>query len=145
VIGPFVHHGYRQLLSDTVPLVAIGWVVLLAGVRVWALVTVVVALLGGLLTWLVAPAHPVVVGVDGVVFGWLGYLIARAVFSRRFRWIVVAGVVAGFFGTLLYGLVPTLHSSWQAHLCGFGAGLGVGALLHRRGAELRRFRRTAVS
>jgi membrane associated rhomboid family serine protease len=52
-----------------------------------------------------------------------------------------------FFGTLLFGLFPTLHSdvSWQAHVCGFVAGVGAGALLHPRGGEPRLPRRSAVS
>jgi membrane associated rhomboid family serine protease len=52
---------------------------------------------------------------------------------------VVAILVLVFFGTLLFGLFPTLHSniSWQAHVCGFAAGIGAGALLHPRGGETR--------
>jgi membrane associated rhomboid family serine protease len=52
-----------------------------------------------------------------------------------------------FFGTLLLGLLPSLNSdvSWQAHICGFAAGIGAGALLHPRGGEPRSPRRSAVS
>lgn len=144
---PFLHASYRHLLSNTAPLVLIGWVVLLAGLRVWAIVTAIVVVAGGLLTWLVGPGDTVIVGASALVFGWLGYLLARAYFSRKVTWIVVAVLVLLFFGTLLYGLVPISHSheSWQAHVCGFVAGVGAGALLHPRGGESRRSRRTAVS
>ena len=82
-----------------------------------------------------------------MIFGWMGYLLARAFFSRQFKWILVAVLVLTFFGTLLLGLFPNLNSgvSWQAHLCGFAAGVGAGALLHPRGGEVRTFRRSAVS
>ena len=81
------------------------------------------------------------------MFGWLGYLLARAWFSRRVKWIVTAVLVLLFFGSLLFGLFPTLHSgvSWQAHLCGFAAGFGAGALLHPRGGDTRTLRRPVVS
>ena len=89
----------------------------------------------------------IVIGASGLVFGWLGYLIARAYFSRSFKWIAAAIIVVGFFGTLLSGLFPTLNSSasWQVHVCGFVAGIAVGAVLHPRGTALRQFRRSAVS
>jgi membrane associated rhomboid family serine protease len=144
---PFLHAGYGHLFSNTIPLILIGWVVLLSGLRVWATVTALVVVGGGLLTWLVGPGHSVIVGASGMVFGWLGYLLARAYFSRKLKWIVVAVLVLIFFGTLLFGLFPTLNSnvSWQAHVCGFAAGVGAGALLHPRGGETRLPGRPAVS
>jgi membrane associated rhomboid family serine protease len=144
---PFLHSSYPHLLSNTVPLVLIGWTLLLSGVRVWATVSCLVIVAGGALTWLVAPGHTVIVGASGLVFGWLGYLLARAYFSRRVKWIVVAVLVLIFFGTLLFGLVPDINSdvSWQAHVCGFVAGVAAGALLHLRGGATRRQRRSAVS
>jgi len=147
VTMPFLHSSYGHLLSNTIPVVLIGWVLMLAGLSTWTMVTGLVVAGGGLLTWLVAPGDTVIVGASGMVFGWLGYLLARAYFSRRLRWIVVAVLVLIFFGTLLFGLFPTINSdvSWQAHICGFAAGVGAGALLHPRGEETRFISRAAVS
>jgi membrane associated rhomboid family serine protease len=147
VTMPFLHAGYAHLFSNTIPLILIGWVLLLSGLRTWATVTALVVVGGGLLTWLVGPGHSVIVGASGMVFGWLGYLLARAYFSRKLKWIIVAVLVLVFFGTLLFGLFPTLNSSvsWQAHVCGFAAGVGAGALLHPRGGATRLPGRPAVS
>lgn len=144
---PFLHNSLQHMLSNTVPLVLIGWALLLSGVRIWLTVTAIVVVAGGLLTWLVAPGNQIIVGASGMIFGWLGYLLARAYFSRQLKWIVVAVLVLLFFGSLLFGLFPTLHSnvSWQAHVCGFAAGIGAGALLHPRGGETRFSGRSAVS
>lgn len=147
VTMPFLHASYGHLLSNTIPLVLVGWVLLLSGLRTWLTVTAIVVVGGGLLTWLVGPANSVIVGASGMIFGWLGYLLARAYFSRKLRWIVVAVLVLIFFGTLLFGMVPSFNSnaSWQAHVCGFVAGIVAGALLHPRGGETRLARRPAVS
>lgn len=147
VTMPFLHSSYSHLLSNTLPLVLIGWVLLLSGLRTWLTVTGIAVVGGGILTWLVAPGDSVIVGASGMIFGWLGYLLARAYFSRKFKWIMVAALVLLFFGTLLFGLLPTVSTgvSWQAHLCGFVAGVGAGALLHPRGREPRQLRRPAVS
>jgi membrane associated rhomboid family serine protease len=147
VTMPFLHASYAHMLSNTIPFVLIGWVLLLSGMRTWATVTAIVVVGGGALTWLIGPGHTVIVGASGMVFGWLGYLLARAYFSRKLKWIVVAVLVLVFFGTLLFGLFPTLNTtvSWQAHVCGFAAGIGAGALLHPRGGETRLPGRSAVS
>jgi membrane associated rhomboid family serine protease len=135
VTEPFLHANYGHLFSNTIPLIGIGWVLLLSGIRTWLTVSGLVLVVGGLATWLVAPSG-LIVGASGLVFGWLGYLIARAYFSRKLRWIFVAVVVLVFFGTLLNGLLPSFNSnvSWQAHVCGFAAGVAAGAVLHPRRA-----------
>jgi len=86
-----------------------------------------------LAAWLVAPAG-IIVGASGLIFGWLGYLLARAYFSRKLRWILVAVLVLFTFGSVLNGLLPSVDSnvSWQSHVCGFAAGLLAGAVLHPR-------------
>lgn len=147
VTMPILHSSTGQLLSNTIPVILVGWVVLLAGLYTWTVVSSLVVVAGGLLTWLVGPSGSVIVGASGLVFGWLGYLLARAYFSRRLKWILVAALVLMFFGTLLFGLFPSLNSdvAWQAHVCGFAAGIGTGALLHPRGAETRLPGRSAVS
>lgn len=137
---PFLHQSYGHLLSNTVPLLAIGWTLLLSGVRAFLFVTGVVVVLGDLATWLVAPSATVIVGASGMVFGWLGYLLARAYFSRRVKWIVTAVLLLIFFGTLLGSLLPTVdaHVSWQSHVSGFAAGVFVGWLLHPRSSARNR-------
>jgi membrane associated rhomboid family serine protease len=108
-------------------------VLLLSGLRVWLFVTAFVVVVGDVATWLVAPSG-IVVGASALVFGWMGYLLARAYFSRRLKWILTAVAVLIFFGTLLGNLLPSVDArvSWQSHLCGFLAGVLVGWLLHPR-------------
>jgi membrane associated rhomboid family serine protease len=142
VTAPGLHRSYGHLLSETVPLVGVGWVLLLSGLRAWLTVSGLVLLLGGLASWLVAPSG-LVIGASGLVFGWLGYLLARAYFTRKLRWILSAVGVLFFFGTLLASLLPSFdkHASWQSHVCGFVAGIVAAAILHPRtqkGAQPRR-------
>jgi membrane associated rhomboid family serine protease len=151
VTQPFLHHDYSQTLADTAPLIGIGWVLLLSGVRVWATVSAIVLVVGGAISWAAAPTphSGVIVGDSVLVFGWLGYLLARAYFSRKVRWILSAVAVLFFFGTLLGSLLPSYGSTvpWQAHWYGFSAGVAAGAVLHPRRASRRPAvsRRTAVS
>jgi membrane associated rhomboid family serine protease len=131
---PFLHASWWHLLSNTPAFLLIGWAVLRSGWQMFTIVTLSIVVIGGAATWLLGPSDTVIVGASGLVFGWLGYLLARAWFARRLVWIIEAFVVLFFFGTLLYGLVPSVHSqvSWQAHACGFAAGVLTGAVLHPR-------------
>ena len=133
---PFLHENAWQLLSSIGPFVLIGWVVLLSGLRNWLIVTGLVLVVGGLASWLIAPGG-LILGCSGLIFGWMGYLIARAYFSRRIVWIAAAVGVAFFFSGLFAGLLPSINSqtSWQAHACSFVAGILVGWLLHPRAAR----------
>lgn len=131
-----LHTSAWQLLSSTGPFVLIGWVLLLSGLRNWLFVTGIVIVLGGVLTWLIAPSG-LILGCSGLIFGWMGYLLARAYFSRRMAWILAAVLVAFFFSGLFAGLLPSINSksSWQAHVCSFVAGVAAGWALHPRRAR----------
>jgi membrane associated rhomboid family serine protease len=139
ITSPFLHASYAHLLANSAPFVLIGWALLLSGVRPFLLASGIIIVVGGLLTWLVAPSG-LVVGASGLIMGWLGYLLARAYFSRRIVWIIGAVAVVGFFGGLLGGLLPSVNSdvSWQGHVAGFVAGILAGWVLHPRTARVRR-------
>jgi membrane associated rhomboid family serine protease len=110
-----------------------GLIIALAGAARLAAVTAVVIVVGGLGTWLIAPAHSVTVGASGVVFGYAAYLLARGLFDRSALELVtgvVVGVVWG--GALLASLVPHYGVSWQAHLCGAIGGVLAAWLLAQR-------------
>jgi len=128
--APFLHPSWDVLISTTLPFLLIGWAVLIGGVRNWAIGSVAIIVVGGALTWLVGPSH-LVLGATGLVFGWIGYLLTRAWFSRRLSSILIVVVVLAIFGTLLGQLVPDFdkHSSWQANACSFVVGLVAGGVL----------------
>ena len=58
LLAPLLHAGWGQLVANTVPLLVLGFLVLLSGVGRWAIVTTVVWIVGGLGTWFFgAPAR----------------------------------------------------------------------------------------
>ena len=124
VFAPFLHAGWDHLIGNTIPFLLLGFAIALGGVARVAAVTVIVALVGGLGTWLVAPANTVHIGASGIVFGYAAYLVARGIYSRSVAQIGLGVIVLAVWGTtLLRGLVPEDGISWQGHL--FGAIGGV--------------------
>jgi membrane associated rhomboid family serine protease len=140
--APFLHIDFAHLIGNTVPFVLMGVLIALSGaVRVIA-VTVIVALVSGLGTWLIAPENTNHIGASGVVFGYATYLIARGFYNRSAVEIAVGVVVVALFGTaLLGGLAPQEGISWQGHLFGAIGGVVAARLLMKdrdRGPDARR-------
>ncbi len=132
VLTPVLHSSAAQLAANSLPLAVLGWIMLVAGGRIFVLVTAGVWVASGVVDWLAGPAHAVILGAGGVIFGWLGYILARAWFGRKVAWIATAVAVLLVFSGLLSGLLPKLHSNtfWGGQLAGFAAGALIGALLH---------------
>ena len=133
VFAPFLHAGFDHLIGNTIPFLLLGFAIALGGIARVAAVTAIVAVVGGLGTWLVAPANTVHIGASGIVFGYAAYLVARGIYSRSVTQIALGLVVLAVWGTtLLRGLVPEDGISWQGHLFGAIGGVLAARLLHRR-------------
>lgn len=122
--APLLHGGFGHLVSNTVPLLVLGFTVLLAGLARGLAVTAIVWVVGGLGTWLTGGAGTVHLGASGLVFGWLTFLLVRGFFTRRPVEVLVGVGVFLVYGGVLLGVLPgTPGVSWQGHL--FGAVGGV--------------------
>ena len=125
VCAPFLHAGFAHLLANSFPFVILGGIVLLGGRAVFWRVTIFVVLAGGLGVWLFAGRFTNHLGASGLIFGYLGFLLARGWFEKSLPWMIGAGVILVVYGGLLAGVLPgTAGTSWQSHLFGFLAGVG---------------------
>ncbi len=131
-LAPVLHGGFGHLIGNTIPFLVLGAAIALGGLARIAAVTVIVAVVGGLGTWLIAPANTVHIGASGLVFGFASYLIARGVYTHRMLHLAGGLAVIVVYGTtLLFGFVPTPGVSWQGHLFGAVGGVVAARLLHR--------------
>ncbi len=124
LFAPFLHGSFAHIMSNTLPMIVLGFFVMLRRKRDLAYVSILSALVGGLGTWLIAPSASVHVGASVLVFGYLGYLLVRGVLERSF-W-SIAGSVAVFllYGGALFGILPgEAGISWQSHLFGLLGGV----------------------
>ena len=129
--APFLHAGWGHLIGNTIPFLILGAAIALSGLARTAAVVGIVALVGGLGTWLLGPGNTNHIGASGLVFGFAAYLIARGVYSRRPLHLAVGLIVLGVYGTtLLFGLMPTPGVSWQGHLFGAVGGVVAARALH---------------
>ncbi len=134
-VAPWLHGGWGHLLSNTLPFLVLGTIVLLEGWRSWARATLIVLLTSGATVWLLAPTNSLTLGASGIVFGWLVYLLVRGFFTGSPGQIATGVVVFLFYGGMLWGVLPTdVGVSWQAHL---GGALGGLLAARSRGKALR--------
>ena len=131
--APFLHAGWGHLIGNTVPFLVLGGAIALSGLARAAAVTAIVAVVGGLGTWLIGPANTNHIGASGLVFGFASYLIARGVFSRNpIHLVAGVGVIAVYGATLLLGFIPHPGISWQGHLFGAVGGVVAARVLDRK-------------
>jgi membrane associated rhomboid family serine protease len=131
--APLLHADLGHLAANTLPLVVLGWLVLLRGWRHFAVVSLWTAIASGLGVWLVGSRSTVHLGASGVIFGYLGYLILRGYFDRRLISIAISLLVGILYGGLIWGVLPLDDDrSWEGHLLGFLSGALIARLLTGR-------------
>jgi len=131
--APFLHAGWEHLAGNSVPFLVLGFLVLLSGLARWLVSTLASVVSSGLFAWALTPAGTIVLGASGLIFGWLTYLIARGLWSRRPGQVALGLVVLFLYGGLIWGVLPGVPGvSWQAHLGGAVGGVLAARHLHRR-------------
>jgi membrane associated rhomboid family serine protease len=124
VVSPFIHRDLDHLVSNSVPILVLGALILVRGVAEFGFVVLVSGLISGLGTWLFGSGNAQHIGASGVLFGFFGYLVFRTAFDRRISSAVVTLVVALAYGTAFaYSLIPEETISWSGHFFGFIGGV----------------------
>ncbi|MCD9876094.1 rhomboid family intramembrane serine protease [Streptomyces guryensis] len=139
VPAAFIHFGFAHVAANSVPLLVMGFLAALGGIRRFAALCLVVIVADGLGVWLVAPAHTNTAGASGLIFGLFGFLLVSGFVERRPLGVLVGLLIGAIWGgSILLGLSPLQSGvSWQAHLIGLAAGVAAAFWFRRRAAEPR--------
>ncbi|MDJ0660133.1 MAG: rhomboid family intramembrane serine protease [Crocosphaera sp.] len=124
LFAPFLHGDLPHLISNTIPFLVLGWLVMLQETSDFWIVTILTMIVGGLGVWLFAAPTSIHIGASILIFGYLGFLLLRGYFQRNFVSIFLSVLVAFLYGGLVLGVLPTAPGiSWQGHLFGFLGGI----------------------
>ena len=133
LFAPLLHGSFAHLMANTVPFLVLGFLVMLRGLGTFIGVSLMVMVMGGLLVWLLAPTNSIHIGASGLIFGYIGYLLARGYFERNYSSLGIAALVALLYGGAIWGVLPgQVGVSWQGHLFGFLSGVATAGLLRPR-------------
>ena len=124
LLAPFLHGSFGHLISNTIPFMVMGWFVMLRETKEFFVVSAIALLASGGGVWLFGAPGSLHIGASGVIFGYFGFLLARAYFERSTLSIALALTVGLLYGGLIWGVLPTqLGISWEGHLFGFLGGV----------------------
>jgi membrane associated rhomboid family serine protease len=133
LFSPFLHAGWDHLYGNSVPLILVGTFALAGGAKRFIWSTALIMLISGLGVWFIGSPNSVVVGASGVVFGYLGLLVARGFVERSWWNIGVAAFIGLLYWYQLYNVLPTDQPiSWQGHLLGLVGGMIAAVVFRRR-------------
>lgn len=123
--APLLHAGMGHLIANTLPFIILGWFVMLHSAESFIPISVLIIAIGGLGTWLVGrdSNH---IGASGVVFGYLGYLVAMGYIEATVLAIMITLMVFLIYGNQFAGMIPNQENptiSWEGHLFGFLGGV----------------------
>ena len=130
--APFIHVNLGHLAANLPPFIALGILLLRRDEGGFLKTALIIAAGQGVLLWCFGRkvAH---VGMSGVIFGFFGYLVSLAWFTRATPDLLVAAGVAIYYGGMLAGVAPARDgSSWEGHLFGLIAGVATAWFQHGR-------------
>jgi membrane associated rhomboid family serine protease len=131
-LAPFIHADLAHLIANTIPLLILGYLIIIREKRNFALVFIIAMIVSGLGIWLLGAPETVHMGASGVVFGFMGYLLARGYFERSFISILFGIVALLLYGGILTGILPGQPGvSWLGHLFGLAGGVLAAWAAHR--------------
>jgi membrane associated rhomboid family serine protease len=118
--SPFLHGGWQHLIGNTMALIPLG--ILMLAQRAFVPVMLISILVGGLGTWAFATGPSL--GFSGVLFGFMGFLLARGIYTRKPAAIAISLITFSYFSGIVWaGLIPHEGISWSGHFWGFVGGV----------------------
>jgi len=138
VLAPTLHFGFDHLVSNTVPVLVLGFLTLATGLARGVAATAIIWVVGGLGVWLFAQPGSTHAGASVLIFGWIVYLIVRGFINQRTSEILVGVAVFVLYSGALLGVLPGQPGvSWQGHLFGaIGGFIAARVLTTRRRTEV---------
>lgn len=125
LFAPLLHGGFLHLISNTVPWLIAGGLIVTSDIGEYVVVVAATWLASGLGAWAFGAAESVHVGASGVVFGFFGYLLIRGWLRRSIAGIAISIALASTYGlVMLLSALPTQAGiSWQSHAFGLIGGV----------------------
>ena len=124
VFSPFLHLNWIHLISNTIPLLILSFVILQFYNKLFLKVSIFSIVIGGFAVWLFGRSGTNHIGASGVIFAYIGFLLFSGIFRRNIKSILIAVVIIILYGgALIQGIIPGQKGiSWEGHLFGAAAG-----------------------
>ncbi len=116
--APLIHGSSVHIISNTFPLLFLGWTLFFFHENIARKVFLVSYFLTNILVWVFARPS-LHIGASGLVYGIAFFLIFYGFFKKDFKSLAISVIIIFFYGGLVYGLFPNQPGiSWESHLIG---------------------------
>jgi membrane associated rhomboid family serine protease len=116
--APFIHGNSVHIISNTIPLLFLGWTLFFFYEPIAKKVFVFCYFITNLLVWVFARPS-IHIGASGLVYGIAFFLIFYGFFKKDFKSLAISVTVIFFYGSMVYGIFPSQgRISWESHLIG---------------------------
>ena len=123
VFSPFIHGGINHLISNSAPLLVLGWLTVYFYPKATGRVVLVSWFVTGLWVWAMG-RESYHIGASGMVYSLAGFLFFSGLFRRRIALMAVSLIVVFLYGSMVWGVLPLEPGvSWESHL--FGGLVGI--------------------
>jgi len=131
ITAPLIHGDFSHLMSNTFPIIVLGWIIYFFYPKVSVFLFTFVYILTGLLVWLLA-RQVYHIGASGLVYGFVSFLFFSGIFRKDNKSVALALIITFLYGGLVWGVLPGMKGiSWESHLFGAIVGL-VAAYIFRK-------------
>ncbi len=123
ISSPLIHGDFSHLTNNSIPFLVLGTMMLFFYKRVAIPSFFMIYFLTGSAVWLLA-RQTFHIGLSGVVFGLVTFVMSNGFFRRNVKSIVLALIVFLLYSGMLAGVFPLKEGvSWESHLFGALAGI----------------------
>lgn len=129
----FLHGDWEHLINNSASLIVLSWALFYFYPKLAPRVMLYIVLFGGIWLWLFAREGTNHIGASGLVYGLGAFLFASGMIRRKRELMALSIMILFLHGGMIWGIFPqpeALRISWEGHL--FGALAGVGLALHYR-------------
>jgi membrane associated rhomboid family serine protease len=123
ITSPLIHSDFSHLTNNSIPFLVLGTMMMFFYRKVAISSFFMIYFITGIAVWLLA-RQTYHVGLSGVVFGLVTFIMSNGFFRRNMRSIVLALIVFLLYSGMLAGVFPMKEGiSWESHLYGALAGI----------------------
>jgi membrane associated rhomboid family serine protease len=123
IFSPFIHGSFRHLISNTMPLLILGWAIFYFYREVGFRITLLGWIMSGIWVWVFA-RQSYHIGASAIIYSWAAFLFVSGVIRKHPRLMALSLLVIFLYGSMIWGIFPLKERiSWEGHLMGMLSGI----------------------
>jgi membrane associated rhomboid family serine protease len=135
IFSPLIHGSFRHLISNTVPLLVLGWALFYFYKELGIRITLFGWLMSGLWVWVFA-RESYHIGASSVIYSWAAFLFVSGVIRRHPRLMALSLLITFLYGSMIWGIFPIKERiSWEGHLMGMLSGIILAYFYRKTGLQ----------